>query len=159
MKRFFAICMALCLVVAAMAGCGQGSANYNVKDIASSLESTAKIENPIDFTEDDLTYEFNIDMAKVDEFAGQNTRTNGASGTVLVVKAKAGGVEDVKAALEAYRDGRIAVYGTYKDDFPDAYAQVSEGRVVTKGDYAVLAIAAAGVSYDDLDKAVDEAFK
>ena len=69
MKRFFAGLLAVCLVGAAFAGCSGSSANYNVNDVASAVETVAKIENPLDITEDDLTYEFGVDMDKVEEFS------------------------------------------------------------------------------------------
>ena len=143
MKRFFAGLLAVCLVGAAFAGCSGSSANYNVNDVASAVETVAKIENPLDITEDDLTYEFGVDMDKVEEFSGQKT----------------GSVDDIKAALENYKNGLVSVSENYQNDFPEAYQQVSDGRVVAKGDYAVLAIAAAGVDYTEVDAAIDEALK
>ena len=149
MKRFFAGLLAVCLVGAAFAGCSGSSANYNVNDVASAVETVAKIENPLDITEDDLTY----------EFSGQKTGVANTAGTVLVVKASAGSVDDIKAALENYKNGLVSVSENYQNDFPEAYQQVSDGRVVAKGDYAVLAIAAAGVDYTEVDAAIDEALK
>ena len=154
MKRFFAGLLAVCL-----AGCSGSSANYNVNDVASAVETVAKIENPLDITEDDLTYEFGVDMDKVEEFSGQKTGVANTAGTVLVVKASAGSVDDIKAALENYKNGLVSVSENYQNDFPEAYQQVSDGRVVAKGDYAVLAIAAAGVDYTEVDAAIDEALK
>lgn len=159
MKRFFAGLLAVCLVGGAFAGCSGNSANYNVNDVASAVETVAKIENPLDITEDDLTYEFGVDMDKVEEFSGQKTGVANTAGTVLVVKASAGSVDDVKAALENYKNGLVSVSENYQNDFPEAYQQVSDGRVVAKGDYAVLAIAAAGVDYTEIDTAIDEALK
>ena len=159
MKRFVAGLLAVCLVGAAFAGCSGSSANYNVNDVASAVETVAKIENPLDITEDDLTYEFGVDMDKVEEFSGQKTGVANTAGTVLVVKASAGSVDDIKAALENYKNGLVSVSENYQNDFPEAYQQVSDGRVVAKGDYAVLAIAAAGVDYTEVDAAIDEALK
>ena len=159
MKRFFAGLLAVCLVGAAFAGCSGSSANYTVNDVASAVETVAKIENPLDITEDDLTYEFGVDMDKVEEFSGQKTGVANTAGTVLVVKASAGSVDDIKAALENYKNGLVSVSENYQNDFPEAYQQVSDGRVVAKGDYAVLAIAAAGVDYTEVDAAIDEALK
>ena len=42
--------------------------------------------------------------------------------------------------------------------FPNRMREI-DGRVVAKGDYAVLAIAAAGVDYTEVDAAIDEALK
>ena len=151
MKRFFAGLLAVCLVGAAFAGCSGSSANYNVNDVASAVETVAKIENPLDITEDDLTYEFGVDMDKVEEFSGQKTGVANTAGT--------GSVDDIKAALENYKNGLVSVSENYQNDFPEAYQQGSDGRVVAKGDYAVLAIAAAGVDYTEVDAAIDEALK
>lgn len=96
---------------------------------------------------------------KVEEFSGQKTGVANTAGTVLVVKASAGSVDDIKAALENYKNGLVSVSENYQNDFPEAYQQVSDGRVVAKGDYAVLAIAAAGVDYTEVDAAIDEALK
>ncbi len=162
MKRIFVILLSVCLLCGTLAGCGGDSAvkeNYNVNDIASALESVASIENPIDITEDDLTYEFGVDMEQVAEFAGQKTGVANTAGTVLVIKANAGKASDVKTALENYKNGLIAVSENYQSDFPDAYKQISDGRIVTKGDCVILAIAGAGVEYTDVDTAVDEALK
>lgn len=159
MKRFGAVLLALCMLGGMLAGCGAGSANYNVADVAAAVETVAKIENPLEISQDDLIYEFSVDMEKVEEFSGQKTGVANTSGTVLVVKAAAGSAEDVKTALENYKNGLISVSENYKSDFPEAYEQVSDGRVVTKGDYVVLAIAAAGVDYADVDAAIDEAMK
>ena len=160
MKRFFAGLLAVCLVGAAFAGCSGSSANYNVNDVASAVETVAKIENPLDITEDDLTYEFGVDMDKVEEFSGQKTGVANTAGDIeLLAEAQGKSVDDIKAALENYKNGLVSVSENYQNDFPEAYQQVSDGRVVAKGDYAVLAIAAAGVDYTEVDAAIDEALK
>ena len=162
MKRFFAGLLAVCLVGAAFAGCSGSSANYNVNDVASAVETVAKIENPLDITEDTVSFPwfpFTIEPDAVATFSGQKTGVANTAGTVLVVKASAGSVDDIKAALENYKNGLVSVSENYQNDFPEAYQQVSDGRVVAKGDYAVLAIAAAGVDYTEVDAAIDEALK
>ncbi len=161
MKRIAVILLTVALLCLSLTGCGNeaGTANYNVNDIASSVESVAKIENPIDITEDDLVYEFGMAMENVSEFSGQKTGVANAAGTVLVVKAVSGKTDDVKNALESYKNGLVSVSENYQNDFPEAYKQISDGRVVTKGDCVILAIAAADVEYTDIDTCIDEAFK
>ena len=159
MKHFFAALFSVCLMGIALVGCSGSSANYNVSDVASSVAAVYNIQNPSDYTADDLTFTVSIPAELYEEFAGQYTTVNGQSGAVLVVKAASGKVDDVKAAMEAYRDGLVAQFETYKEDFPIGYEQNKQGRVVTKGDYAVMALAGADVSYDDVDKAIDEALK
>lgn len=90
MKRFAAFALTLVLCLGLFSGCGS-EANYNVADVASAIEAVAAIDNPTDFTDDDLTLDMSLDMeAAVEEYAGQRTKTHGAPGAVLVVKAKAG---------------------------------------------------------------------
>ena len=159
MKRFAAFALTLVLCVGLFSGFGS-EANYNVADVASAIEAVAAIDNPTDFTDDDLTLDMSLDMeAAVEEYAGQRTKTNGAPGAVLVVKAKAGQAETVKAALEGYRDGLVAQWENYKDEFPVGYEQTKAGRVVVKGDYVVLAIAGEGVDYAEIDTAISDALK
>lgn len=165
MKRFISALLAVCFCCAfaavGLVGCGSdaGSANYNVSDVAGAVEAVAKIENPFEITEDDLYYEFGVDTEKIAEFSGHKTGIANAAGTVLVIKANAGSAQDVKTALENYQSGVVSVSENYKSDFPDAYQQISDGRIVVKGDYVVLAIAAAGVDYTEIDTAIDEAFQ
>lgn len=159
MKRFVALMLMLVLCLGLLSGCGS-EANYNVSDVASAVEAVAKIDNPTDFTDDDLTLDMSLDMeATVEEYAGQRTKTNGAPGAVLVVKAKAGQAETVKTAMEGYRDGLVAQWENYKDEFPAGYEQTKNGRVVVKGDYVVLAIAGEGVDYAEIDTAINDALK
>lgn len=142
-----------------LTGCGGNAANVNVTDVADAVKAVANVENPMDITEDDLIYEFGVDMEKVAEFSGQKTGVANTSGIVLVIKANAGSAQDIKDALDAYKNGLVAVSENYKGDFPETYQQISDGRVVMKGDCVVLAFAAAGVDYADVDAAIDEALK
>lgn len=158
MKRICAVLAAVCLLGFALAGCGS-SAKFDVKAVASKVEAVAAIENPKDFVEDDLVYDMSIAKENVVEFAGQHTLTNGKSGAVLVVHAKSGQISTIKKQLEAYRDGIVATWENYKSDFPAGYEQTKSGRVVVKGDYAVLAIAGEGVDYAAVDKTIDAALK
>ena len=88
---------------------------------------------------------------------------NVSSDVVLAVKAKAGQVDAVKAALEARRDAVAASFEMY---LPDQYEKALAGRVVTKGDYALLVIGGDGqrvvdegveAVYAEIDKAIDAA--
>lgn len=161
MKRSIAVFLAFCLFAALLlTGCGKdGGANVNVNDVADAVKAVAKVENPMEITEDDLVYEFGVETDKVAEFSGQKTGVANTAGIVLVIKANSGSAQDVKDALENYKNGLVAVSENYKGDFPEAYQQISEGRVVMKGDCVVLAIAAAGVDYSEIDTAIDEALK
>ncbi|HIW53676.1 MAG TPA: DUF4358 domain-containing protein [Candidatus Ruthenibacterium merdigallinarum] len=157
MKRIFAVVLSACLALGVLAGCSGSSASYDVNEVASAVAAVCNIDGPADFTQDDMEFMMNLPADSYDEFAGQYTTTNGASGTVLVVHAASGKAADVESALAAYRDGLVAQFETYKDDFPVGYEQNKAGRVVVKGDYVVLALAGADVDYADVDAAIEEA--
>lgn len=159
MKRFFAVILAVCLAGVLFVGCGSSAASYNINDVADAVKAVANVENPLDISDDDLLYDFGMEKENVEEYVGVKTGVANSAGTVLVVKAASGKIDDVKAALENYKNGILAVSENYKTDFPEAYEQVSAGRIVVKGDYAVLAIAAAGVDYADVDTAIENAIK
>lgn len=160
MKRIVSLFLAACMFCILFTACGgAGSSNYNIADVASAVEAVAVVQNPTEFTDDDLIYDMSIDLEQVEEYTGHRTLTNGMSGAVLVIKAKSGQAEAMKAQLEAYRDGIVATWENYKDDFPIGYEQTKNGRVVVKGDYLVLAIAGEGVDYADVDAAIEKAFE
>jgi hypothetical protein len=162
MKRICAVLCALCLGGLLLVGCSKSSnttATYDVNEVASAVAEAAVVENPTAFTEDDLIYDIDIDPENVVEFAGVRTLTNGTSGAVLVIKAKSGQADTIKAQLEAYRDGIVSVWENYKSDFPIGYEQTKNGRVVEQGDYVVLAIAGSGVDYTAVDQAIADALK
>lgn len=159
MKRIFSALLAASLVVCLFAACSGGSANYNVSDVAKAVGDVCKIDNPKEFDDDAVVWEIGLSEEDFEEYAGQRTLTNGQPGTVLVVKAKAGKADTVKAALEKYRDDVLAVSANYKSDFPVGYEQTKNARVVAKGDYVVYAVAGEGVDYADVDTAIDEALK
>ena len=82
MKRIFAALFSVCLMGMALVGCSGSSANYNVSDVANSVAAVCNIQNPSDFTADDLTFTVNLASDLYEEFAGQYTTVNGQSGAV-----------------------------------------------------------------------------
>ncbi len=69
MKRFAAFALTLVLCLGLFSGCGS-EANYNVADVASAIEAVAAIDNPTDFTDDDLTLDMSLDMEATVEECG-----------------------------------------------------------------------------------------
>ena len=158
MKKIIAVLLTVCLCAAAFAACGKENASYNINDVSAAVEKAVTIETPIAFSEDDLKLDMSMDMANVEEYTGHRTGKNGAAGAVLVIKAKAGAADTVKAQLETYKQGQAAFLANYPE-FAAAQKQAEQGRIVVKGDYLVLAIAGEGIDYTAVDKAIDEALK
>ena len=101
-----------------------------------------------------------LTIAVIGQFKrGKTTMVNVSSDVVLAVKAKAGQVDAVKAALEARRDAVAASFEMY---LADQFDKANAGRIITKGDYALLVIGGDTqevVEYDSEDAmfaAIDE---
>ena len=69
---------------------------------------------------------------------------------VVIVKAKEGKIEDVKAALEKRKEDRTA-----EQYLPDMISKAEAGKVVAKGDYAALLIV--GDTTKDISEEIDKA--
>lgn len=159
--------LVFCALTTLVTSCGNTSANLNVKDVVAAIEKAAPLATPVDFTEDELIYEMSIDMENVEEYYGQRANVNGDGSAILILKAKAGKVDEVKTALENYRANTVAYLGNYPE-FDTRKSLAEAGRVVTKGDYALLVIGGdsavaeaegAQAAYAEIDKAIDEALK
>ena len=72
---------------------------------------------------------------------------------VLVVKAKEGKVEEVKASLEERKQNRIAEFEFYPVNNNDVHTQ--NALVLTSGDYAILVICN---DYEGVQPILDEYF-
>lgn len=166
MKRFAALLSALCLVLCFFSAC-KSNANVNIQDVHAAVLAASPIENPVAVAEDDLIYEMDLSMDNIDSFVGTRSNTSGNGDTVLVIKAKSGCADAVKAELEAERDSRAEFLKSY-EDFAVYQQKAEAGRVVMKGDVILLVIGGnddtvasdgAEAAYADIDKAIDEALK
>ncbi|MEF9976017.1 MAG: DUF4358 domain-containing protein [Oscillospiraceae bacterium] len=167
MKKLFAAFAAVIMITAAFTSCGKSSASYNLEDLFTAVESSVKIDNPIDFTDDDLQYTAGINKEDVEEYKGKVTNTNGEAGKLLVVKAKAGKADTVKTCLETMRAGDVSYLGNYPE-FALAKSIAEAARIVVKGDYIIYAVGGdkavaekdgAEKAYEPIDLAISEAFK
>ena len=98
-------------------------------------------------------------------YAGQMCMAMVSADRVVVIEAAEGKIDAVTAALETFKQSAIAQFELY---LPDQYEKAKAGRIVVKGNYAVLVIAGynefianQGVeeAYKAVDAAIDEAFK
>ena len=174
MKKF--LCLILCVLMACslLTACGSKTpeseaADLNLTDIVAAVEAVApvamaqELSPAIEGSDAFMTDLFGLDLATVEDYYGKTTMVNVSSDVVLAVKAAPGQIDAVKAALEARRDAVAASFEMY---LPDQYEKALAGRVVTKGDYALLVIGGDGqrvvdegvdAVYAEIDKAIDTA--
>ncbi len=183
MKKFIALLLCLMMAVSLLTACGNKTENngdnsesvsesvsepvseepaapgLNLKDVMATIETAAPVAMSMELgaefegTDAYMTDLFGIDLSLVEEWYGKVTQVNTSSDVILLIKAVPGQVEAVKAALEAARDSRAANCEMYLES---EFIKASNGRVVTKGDYAILVIA--GDSTRIMDGEVDAVY-
>ena len=94
-----------------------------------------------------------VDPENVDSYVGEMSMINVQAFDILVVKAKEGKVEDVKAALEERKQNRISEFEFYPVNNNDE--NTKNALVLTSGDYAILVICD---NYEEAQKILDEYF-
>ena len=166
MKKIIALALAAVMAIS-MVACGGGedtSATYDVAAVAATIEeaSPVRMSTPVD----EMYMVFiGIDAEMYNTFAGSDCPITPGVDLIIVVEAKDGKVEDVKAALEARRNEIFAANENYVGALRD---KAEAGRVVVKGNYAVLVIGGdemvvedqgVEVAYEPIDAAIEEAFK
>ncbi|MEG1872435.1 MAG: DUF4358 domain-containing protein [Ruthenibacterium sp.] len=157
MKKLLAVSLCLCFLALSLVACG-GGVKASVPDIAAAVETAAAVASPIAIDDDELHYAMGLTAENIAEYAGSHTGVSGSSGTVLVVKAAAGKISEVEKELKSYCATNADFLSNYPE-FATAQAQAADGRVVVKGDVAVLAIAAPDIDYAAVDTAIEGALK
>ena len=165
MKKIIAMALAAVLAVS-MVACGgsEETATYDVAAVAKTIEDA----NPIRMSTpvDEFYMEFiGIDAEMYESYAGSYCPITPGVDVILVVEAKDGKVEDVKAKLQQRKDEIVAANENYVGALLD---KAEAGRLVEKGNYVVLVIAGDEIvvedqgvekAYEPVDAAIDEAFK
>lgn len=134
---------------------------YSVDDLLAAIAPAAGIDGGIELTARDITGGDTAPIENFAAFAGAQSPTYAQQGgMVAVIQAKPGTVEDVKATVEAYLDSVLAQGEAYKTDYPVAYENVQNARVVVNGDYVVFAVAGTdpAAGYTVLDATIAAAF-
>ena len=175
MKRVFAFVLAA-LMTAALAGCGNSASSSQAGSSLSSHEESAAssvvessqeesatagtgmkdLYSDLSLTPiDDATLKdlYMVDPENVDSYVGEMSMINVQAFDILVVKAKKGKVEDVKAALEERKQNRISEFEFYAVNNNDE--NTKNALVLTSGDYAILVICD---NYEEAQKILDEYF-
>ena len=168
MKKIFSMIMAGVLSLAMLTACGGGkeeTPSYDVNEILTTITTAVPIAMPGELPESEVEMILGLKAEDYVNYAGQICMAMISADRVVVVEAAEGKIDVVKEALENYKQSAIAQFELY---LPDQYEKAQAGRVVVKGNYAVLVIAGdneviadQGVeeAYKAVDAAIDEAFK
>lgn len=167
MKRLIALVLVTVLSLTVLTACKgkEVAATYDVKEILTKIDAAVPVTMPQDVTEETLTIMMGIDMADVKSYAGKTTMVNLSADQIIVIEAQEGKIDTIKAALEKAKEGVAKSFELY---LPAQFEKANAGRIVIKGNYAVLAIvgddtvlmdSGAEKAYEAVDTAIDEAFK
>lgn len=167
MKKVLSLIMAGVLSLGMLTACGGGeeTPSYDVNEILNTITTAVPITMPGELPESEVEMILGLTSEDYVSYAGQICMAMVSADRVVVVEAAEGKIDVVKEALENYKQSAIAQFELY---LPDQYEKAQAGRVVVKGNYAVLVIAGdnevianSGVeeAYKAVDAAIDEAFK
>ncbi len=163
MKRIFVICLAALLCMTMFSACASGENGSSgsaakdelvegtkLSDIVDKIDQEIGIAMAGEVTQEMLSDMYGIDDTMAEDFYGKYAQVMPGVDDVVIVKAKEGKIEDVKAALEKRKEARIA-----EQYLPDMISKAEAGKVVTKGDYAALLIV--GDTTKDISEEIDKA--
>lgn len=136
-------------------------ASAEVEAMLAPLVDAANLGSTIEVSMLDVTASGDISADDIVAMAGAqsiNYAENG--GTVIVVQTVPGAADRVAAGFESYRDGVLAAGENYRSDYPIAYENMSNARIVSNGDFVIFAVSATGTEggYEALDEALDATF-
>ena len=167
MKKVLSLIMAGVLSVGMLTACGgkEETPSYDVNKVLNTITTAVPIAMPGEIPESELEMIMGLSADDYVNYAGQMCMAMVSADRVVVIEAAEGKIDAVTAALETFKQSAIAQFELY---LPDQYEKAKAGRVVVKGNYAVLVIAGdnevianQGVeeAYKAVDAAIDEAFK
>lgn len=167
MKKVLSLIMAGVLSVGMLTACGgkEETPSYDVNEVLNTITTAVPIAMPGEIPESELEMIMGLSADDYVSYAGQMCMAMVSADRVVVIEAAEGKIDAVTEALETFKQSAIAQFELY---LPDQYEKAKAGRVVVKGNYAVLVIAGdnevianQGVeeAYKAVDAAIDEAFK
>ena len=165
MKKIIALALAAVLAISMVAcGGGEEASAYDVAAVAKTIEGKNPIRMSTPIEQDYIDFIGMTEDMYV-AYAGSYCPITPGVDVILVVEAKEGKVEDVKAVLEQRKAELVAANENYIGALLE---KATAGRVVVKGNYAVLVIAGDDMVIEDqgveaayapVDAAIEEAFK
>lgn len=165
MKKIISFVLAAVMALSMVAcGGGEEAASYDVAAVAKTIEDANPIRMSTPIAQDYIDF-IGLSEDMYEAYAGSYCPITPGVDVIMVVEAKDGKVEDVKAKLEQRKAEIVAANENYVGSLLD---KAKEGRIVVKGNVVVLVIAGdemvvedQGVAkaYEPVDAAIEEAFK
>ena len=165
MKKIIALALAAVLAISMVAcGGGEEASAYDVAAVAKTIEAKNPIRMSTPIAQDYIDF-IGLSEDMYEAYAGSYCPITPGVDVIMVVEAKEGKVEDVKAKLEQRKAEIVAANENYVGSLLE---KAKEGRIVVKGNVVVLVIAGdemvvedQGVekAYEPVDAAIEEAFK
>ena len=165
MKKIISFALAAVMALSMVAcGGGEEAKSYDVAAVAKTIEDANPIRMSTPIAQDYIDF-IGLSEDMYEAYAGSYCPITPGVDVIMVVEAKDGKVEDVKAKLEQRKAEIVAANENYVGSLLD---KAKEGRIVVKGNVVVLVIAGdemvvedQGVSkaYEPVDAAIEEAFK
>ena len=167
MKKVFSVILAGVLSLGMLTACGGGeeTPSYDVNEVLNTITTAVPIAMPGEIPESELEMIMGLSSEDYVSYAGQMCMAMVSADRVVVIEAAEGKIDAVTEALETFKQSAVAQFELY---LPDQYEKAQAGRIVVKGNYAVLVIAGdnevianQGVeeAYKAVDAAIEEAFK
>ena len=165
MKKVISFVLAAVMALSMVAcGGGEEAASYDVAAVAKTIEDANAIRMSTPIAQDYIDF-IGLSEDMYEAYAGSYCPITPGVDVIMVVEAKEGKVEDVKAKLEQRKAEIVAANENYVGSLLE---KAKEGRIVVKGNVVVLVIAGdemvvedQGVAkaYEPVDAAIEEAFK
>ena len=165
MKKVISFVLAAVMALSMVAcGGGEEAASYDVAAVAKTIEDANPIRMSTPIAQDYIDF-IGLSEDMYEAYAGSYCPITPGVDVIMVVEAKEGKVEDVKAKLEQRKAEIVAANEIYVGSLLE---KAKEGRIVVKGNVVVLVIAGdemvvedQGVAkaYEPVDAAIEEAFK
>ncbi|MBQ6850435.1 MAG: DUF4358 domain-containing protein [Oscillospiraceae bacterium] len=165
MKKIISFALAAVMALSMVAcGGGEEAKSYDVAAVAKTIEDANPIRMSTPIAQDYIDF-IGLSEDMYEAYAGSYCPITPGVDVIMVVEAKDGKVEDVKAKLEQRKAEIVAANENYVGSLLD---KAKEGRIVVKGNVVVLVIAGdemvvedQGVAkaYEPVDAAIEEAFK
>ena len=110
---------------------------FNVKGFLNEAVEVSPFEkaDTLDLTKAENAKLLGIDAADIEEGYVERTSDQARADEIIVIKAKSGKVEVIKAALEKYGEER---HGTFTEDMTDLLDISEKREIVTHDDYIVM---------------------
>lgn len=149
-----AVIAAVIIVVATKEKDGAGNEDakvININEVSSQIteRSAFKEMATVDVTMDLIDTYFGINRENVVNAAGKIPSMNVHSSMYIIIEAKDGKAEDVKAELNTYAENYEQMWSTY---LPDQYELVKNRRLGSTGNYVYLIIAENAAELEELIK-------